>query len=74
MGQKLSYKNVLPSNIIAMANDSWVIHTGERLCTRGLRHALDSGTPDILVGMISLATSFVLQIGMLILIPLMVLK
>ena len=53
-GEKMSYKCVLPSNIIEMANNSRV-HTGERLCERGLRHALDKGTPDILCGKITLA-------------------
>ena len=53
-GQKMSYHYVIPTNIIVMANNSRV-HTGERLLTRGLRHALDSGTRDILNGKITVA-------------------
>jgi hypothetical protein len=53
-GEKLSYKHVLPSNIVDIASHCRV-HTGERLCWRGLQHALDAGTPDILVGDVTLA-------------------
>lgn len=37
-----------------MANNSRA-HAGERLCKRGLRHALDSGATDTLRGNIALA-------------------
>ena len=37
-GDKLSYRYMLPSNIIYMAEN------------RSLRHALDKGTPDVLGG------------------------
>jgi hypothetical protein len=53
-GERLSYKHVLPSNIVNITSGSCV-HTGEQLCWRGLQHALDAGTPDILVGDVNLA-------------------
>jgi hypothetical protein len=53
-GEKLSYMHVLPTNIIHMAENCRV-HTGERLCKRGLRHALDDGTPDVLDASLTLA-------------------
>ena len=53
-GEFLTYKHVLPTNVIAMAKSARV-HTGERLCKRGLRHALDAGTPDVLGATLSLA-------------------
>ena len=53
-GEKLTYRHVLPSNVIKMAENARV-HTGERLCKRGLRHALDDGTPDILNAKLTLA-------------------
>jgi hypothetical protein len=53
-GKKLSYKHVLPANIIHMAENSRV-HTGERLCKRGLQHALDVGSPDVLDASLTLA-------------------
>ena len=45
---------MLPSNIVDRASDSRV-HTGERLCKRGLRHTLDNGTNDILLANVTLA-------------------
>jgi hypothetical protein len=54
IGKKLSYKHVLPSNIIGMAENACV-HTGECLCKHGLCHALDAGGPDILSAKLTLA-------------------
>jgi hypothetical protein len=53
-GEKMSHKHVLPNNVRNMAENARV-HTGERLLKRGLRHALDAGSPDILGAMLTLA-------------------
>lgn len=46
-GEKLSYEHSLPKNLINMMRNARV-HSGERLCKRSLRHAMDPATPDIL--------------------------
>lgn len=53
-GNKLSFRDVLPSNVISMAENARV-HTGGRLCKRALRHAMDKGTPDVLEASLTLA-------------------
>ena len=56
-GERMSYKHALPSNVVNMAS-TFCVHTGERLCKRGLRHALDNGTSDIFLASITLAKHY----------------
>jgi len=48
-----TYRNILSKNIISFAENSRV-HTGERLCKRAIRHAMDPACPDIIEGTVSL--------------------
>lgn len=52
--QQLTYKHVVPQNLLKMATNARV-HSGERLIKRGLvRHATDLATPSIFDGSITL--------------------
>ena len=52
-GEKLSYKHVVPLNLLNMAVNARV-HNGERLIRRGIRHAMDQATPSIYSGKLTL--------------------
>jgi len=53
-GKKISYEYIVAKTIVEMANNSRV-HEGHRLCYRAVRHAEDTGNPDILNGKMVLA-------------------
>ena len=53
-GEILSSKHAVPHNLVDMARNARV-HTSQRLIERGLRHATDRASPDILDGQITLA-------------------
>src|SRR5210317_2090083 len=53
-GKKISYEYIVAKTIVEMANNSRV-HEGHRLCYRAVRHAEDTGNPDILIAKMVLA-------------------
>ena len=47
------WKSLIPKSVLNMANNSR-LHEGERLCKRGIRHAMDKASPAMLQSTISL--------------------
>lgn len=49
------WKSLIPKAVLYIANNSR-LHEGEKLCKRGIRHAMDKASPAILQSTISLCT------------------